>query len=742
MKLKQIEQNKIIGANDFGEVKFRVSSSSTAVIMDLLSKGFYQNPIESIVREYASNAWDSHIEAGCEDEAIIVNFARREDNYFIEFIDFGTGMSPEKIQETFTVYFESDKRDTNEKIGSFGLGSKSGYAYTQSFFVITTYNLIEYTYLMSKDEYGISTLLLINEEPTSNGNGTTIRIPMKNTRSSYYNASDMRKFYDACQKQLLYFNNVYIRGCDEVNPEPFNKGKVYRFKHFTFSSYSPYRSMHLKLGQCVYQIPWTDLGKSVIDIPVAVNFEIGELMPTPNREGIILNDEAKGLILERINLATEEILQIFKKQVAPIENWVDWYKMILRRNTYHDHITIDTGVTLSITALLSSSKVPIQLAGVSSTIDSQLFLNNWRYARKIKNVLTTIGDDEAFKVRHLVEGSMKIYTITGDYNKYTNKYLSTELHPYDTVWILKASKIKLFSPHGYAALLNLYRYPKSEWRQRIVEYQKLVSSIWNSLPSYDKIQVPKEWIRQQYKERTKRDLNGMVVLYKARIPDRASENWAAYDKETIKAKDLVSSRRHYIYGSKADRDLLDKVFMLVRKRPNITVMYTAESNHEILEELDMFTHVSKFDTVYNRYFAQTVTAYMFTQYVKEQLFFFDNKEFIVQLKESVVKDMVYMEEYVSKHWNSGSRRYYGYGREPDEFFEACWHIAKENKLYDHEAVAVFKRVWDFVDKASPLKLLKTDGKNVIDPEAIHLARKAVTSFVDNPSRKIRIDGIV
>lgn len=120
MKLKEVKTSEIIQFGNTNHTDFRISTTNVAVIMNLLSKGFYQNPIESIVREYMSNAWDSHVEADCQDQAIVVRFSKVENTSYIEFIDYGVGLSPERVKEVFTVYFESSKRDTNEQTGSFG----------------------------------------------------------------------------------------------------------------------------------------------------------------------------------------------------------------------------------------------------------------------------------------------------------------------------------------------------------------------------------------------------------------------------------------------------------------------------------------------------------------------------------------------------------------------------------------------------------------------------------------------
>lgn len=627
------------------------------------------------------------------------------------------------MKEIFTVYFESSKRDTNEQIGSFGLGSKSAYAYTDSFYVITRYDGIEYQYLMSKDEVGVSRLTEVINYPTEDGNGTTIRIPLvkpTSTRYSYYSKSDSDKFYDACKKQLCYFNNVYI---DRPNSQEFNEAKIHYFRTFTYSKLKPFGAeMHIKLGQCTYKIPWHDIGVHAIQVPVAVNFEIGELLPTPNREGIVLTEETKKLVKERIEEVKNELKEIYREQTGPIEDWKEWF--VLKTSHTANNKTINIGDDkVDIASILTHSEViPLVLKDVRSNINTTLFLQNWSYSRKIKNVLTTTGDVK-FSAYSLVKENLIIYTIQGQYNKYTNKYIADVLHPNDEVWIIRSSRLNL---NDYRKVLYLDTYPKDEWRQRIIEYQKLLSGIWTSLPSYDKVKVPKDWIKSQYKTRTQRDLSGKAVCYVARYPDRASDNYAAYNKETHTFEKLSKVRGLVIYGEKADREELDKIFtFVVGSSKNIKVMYTASKNHKQLEELQNFMHLDKFKVNYNRYFSKTVTAYMFNQFIDKNSFYFRNTKFIGQLFPEMEADMDYMTSYISAHWNNKYDRR-SYGNEPDAFYASCWDIAVQNKLYDHAAVAVFRRVWNFIDVAGELEMLRTVNDRYsteIMPAAIEVAKK-------------------
>lgn len=54
MKLQEAKIKEVLTLGEVKHTSFRISTDNVAVIMDLLSKGFYQNPIESIVREYVN----------------------------------------------------------------------------------------------------------------------------------------------------------------------------------------------------------------------------------------------------------------------------------------------------------------------------------------------------------------------------------------------------------------------------------------------------------------------------------------------------------------------------------------------------------------------------------------------------------------------------------------------------------------------------------------------------------------
>ena len=278
-----------------------IDSSNLGFLFDLVSKQIYKNPIGSIVRELTSNCFDSHVEAGVT-KPVKITIAENELGQYISFTDYGVGMSPERVREVYMKYFSSTKRDTNDQIGTFGLGSKSPFAYTDVFYITTRVDGTEYEYMFHKGTE-VPTLECLDEHPTDKGNGTTIRIQI----ADYY---DVDKFREQLKAELCYFDEVYYDGCGIDNEYIIVDGKFFKYRNdYQYDQY-----MHIILGKVSYPIDWRELNEPRVAIAVGVKFDIGELQVTPSRESIRYTDEAKALISNRIKSALGEILKISKKQ--------------------------------------------------------------------------------------------------------------------------------------------------------------------------------------------------------------------------------------------------------------------------------------------------------------------------------------------------------------------------------------------------------------------------------------------
>lgn len=158
--------------------QYRIDVSGLPQVLAILRKGMYSTPKRIIVQEYANNARDAHVAVGTPDRPIKI-YCPDYANPYLKIQDFGPGLSPDDIQEVFIQYGASTKRDTDTQIGGFGLGSKSAFAYTDSFEVETINNGIKYNYAAYIDSTEIGEMPLLSAVETDEHSGTTVTIPIR-----------------------------------------------------------------------------------------------------------------------------------------------------------------------------------------------------------------------------------------------------------------------------------------------------------------------------------------------------------------------------------------------------------------------------------------------------------------------------------------------------------------------------------------------------------------------------------
>src|SRR4051812_4240346 len=93
----------------------------------------YNDPEYAVVREYSTNAWDAHVEAGVT-RPVEITLPTRWDPV-LKIQDFGIGMTADDMRDTYSKYGTSTKRTTNSQTGMLGFGCKSALTYTQAFTV-------------------------------------------------------------------------------------------------------------------------------------------------------------------------------------------------------------------------------------------------------------------------------------------------------------------------------------------------------------------------------------------------------------------------------------------------------------------------------------------------------------------------------------------------------------------------------------------------------------------------------
>lgn len=137
----------------------------------------YSKPAEACVREYSTNALDSHLAAG-QTRPIEVTTPNGFSS-FLTIEDFGLGMNAESIRNTYSKFGASTKRNDNTQNGMLGLGSKAALTFTNAFNVTGILDGIETSVAVTRSENGAGVMEIISELPTDKPNGVKISIPMR-----------------------------------------------------------------------------------------------------------------------------------------------------------------------------------------------------------------------------------------------------------------------------------------------------------------------------------------------------------------------------------------------------------------------------------------------------------------------------------------------------------------------------------------------------------------------------------
>jgi len=289
----------------------------------------YSNRIGTVVREITSNCFDSHIEAGVNTPVVIrKTHDTTDDTHYVSFIDFGVGMSPDRVENIYGVYFESTKRDNNDEIGGFGIGGKTPLAYKRStghgegeydnsFFVITNFDGTKYVYNVFEGEDSPE-FALLHSEKTKERNGTEIRVPILQ--------SDIRSFESEIKKQLYYFENLIFEGFSE---DVSNEYQIIRGKSFLYRGDAVSDYMHVCLGKVAYPIDYGNLGLSQRDhqIPVAINVPIGDIGVVASREELNYSQETIKYLKAKLEEVKDELKEMLAKQYDNVQTLEDYFKV-------------------------------------------------------------------------------------------------------------------------------------------------------------------------------------------------------------------------------------------------------------------------------------------------------------------------------------------------------------------------------------------------------------------------------
>lgn len=180
-----------IAVGDITSSDFKMSTNSK--MFEILSDRIYTNKILAPIREILCNARDAQVAAGNDDIPIKVTVPTFENPTFAV-RDYGTGLSEHDLRELYTNYGYSTKMQSNEFIGCLGLGSKSPFAYTDSFSVVSYYEGKVYTFHCMVSSSGAPTITQFPSEDTIEPNGLEVSFEVKQSDIGDF-CTELSNFY-------------------------------------------------------------------------------------------------------------------------------------------------------------------------------------------------------------------------------------------------------------------------------------------------------------------------------------------------------------------------------------------------------------------------------------------------------------------------------------------------------------------------------------------------------------------
>lgn len=283
---------------------FTIKASGKA--FRLLVDGLYSDKPLAVIREVTSNAHDSHVDAGCPDKPFDVHLPTTMEPTF-RVRDYGTSMDHDTVMRLYTSMFDSTRDQSNDCTGGFGLGSKSPFAYSDTFTVRAYDGATVRSYIAMMGDDDIPSFQHVSTLDSDEPRGIEVTVPVARQDISVF-ATAMRRVL----RGLPVRPNLNV---DVEVPEPVMSGDGWELHHDR-AAVSSYRSATWWVRQGTVIYPLTDATSEakiaavspfrrqygvILDVP------IGSCRITPSREMLEFKGDTRQVVNDAIERAVAEI---------------------------------------------------------------------------------------------------------------------------------------------------------------------------------------------------------------------------------------------------------------------------------------------------------------------------------------------------------------------------------------------------------------------------------------------------
>ena len=316
-------------------------------IQRLIRKHLYTKPIQTPVQEMLCNALDAMEMSGKENQPIKVFLPDLSDGLF-KIRDFGPGLTDEQVKKIYANIGVSTKRKNKKAIGCWGYGSKSLFAYTSNFFVISYYNGVETTFLAKINPDDSSSFEIKHKAATSEPNGLEIQCPVKDADINKFCESVVRCCFFWKVKPLI-FGDAWKEKAEKLFQEVNNpiiklkKGRAYHFSDTLQRILGIREDVIVNAGYIPYNLLDSVLEQEKVkalnknkNLTLVLDFDIEDLMIPPGREFLEDKPENVALLSENYVDCLTEYEEFFYHKV---QNFSDLKELQEAATGYFNNLT-------------------------------------------------------------------------------------------------------------------------------------------------------------------------------------------------------------------------------------------------------------------------------------------------------------------------------------------------------------------------------------------------------------------
>jgi hypothetical protein len=307
-----------------GAVKTRAFSiNANAKSFEILSGSLYSDKLKAVLREIGTNAADAHVAAGKPNKPFRVHLPNSFEPFFSVY-DEGTGISEKDMYELYTTYFSSNKTHSNSFVGCLGLGSKSPFAYCNSFTVKSRFEGVSTTYCCFVGKDGEPNISRMAYTKTSEPSGLEVSFAV--------DQKDFSKFREAVSVYRHFSVLPEIVGDSNFKLEPVK----YSFKNDLFGivdKSDPFYDFdsYVVCGNIAYPININAIKKDnkdqdyytymeILKSPIVLFMPVGSVEPTPSRESLSYTPDTISSLLDMMKIVVENIYSIVSETINLKQN--------------------------------------------------------------------------------------------------------------------------------------------------------------------------------------------------------------------------------------------------------------------------------------------------------------------------------------------------------------------------------------------------------------------------------------